>query len=268
MDITQYLQDLHDQLLADRRKAIKKLANTPDGCLINNHGRGRSIKWYNVTFTGPGGTQKIRTYISKKDRRFAEKLAIKKYYTYKLRDIDDQIQAIDAFLKKYPSQLRTERLLSSDLGYDDLLTKELPTLNDNIQAWLEHDDITLDTFPEKKVHKTKRKGELVRSKSEALIANTLYDYGIPYKYECRLRLDKADYYPDFLTLNPSTGEEIPWEHFGMMDDIKYDLNTIDKIQNYILSGYIPGINLIMTFETKDSPLSAVRVEQVVKTYFG
>lgn len=40
--------------------------------------------------------------------------------------------------------------------------------------------------------------ERVRSKSELNIANALYKYGIPYKYECPLRLSNGKViYPDF-----------------------------------------------------------------------
>ncbi len=46
------------------------------------------------------------------------------------------------------------------------------------------------------------KGERVRSKSEVIIANLLYKYQIPYRYEFPLTIkDFGITYPDFLILN-------------------------------------------------------------------
>ena len=36
---------------------------------------------------------------------------------------------------------------------------------------------------------------------------------------------------------------------------------------YCENGIIPGINLILTYETKENPLSIDQVEKIVKEYF-
>ena len=116
-------------------------------------------------------------------------------------------------------------------------------------------------------NKTDR-GEYVRSKSELIIANMLYRDGIPYEYERPVMLkNKTIKYPDFTVLNTRTGREYLFEHFGMMDDPEYRFKNLEKIKDYENSGYIQGINLIMSFETKDNPLDTEHIKKLIKTFF-
>ena len=109
-------------------------------------------------------------------------------------------------------------------------------------------------------------GNVVRSKSEAMIDLLLNQYGIPYRYECELKLDNISFYPDFTLFNPISEQLVYWEHFGMMDDLQYSLNASRKISRYIAGNIIPGINLIMTFETSSNPLSGVIAESKIEEY--
>ena len=67
------------------------------------------------------------------------------------------------------------------------------------------------------VHKTVR-GELVRSKSEVIIANALHYHNLDYIYEPELVLEGKVKRPDFKVVDEDTGEEWYWEHCGMMND--------------------------------------------------
>ncbi len=116
------------------------------------------------------------------------------------------------------------------------------------------------------IHKT-YSGNLVRSKSEALIDMFLYKNRIPFRYECPLKLGDVYVYPDFTIRHPRTGEFFYWEHFGMMDDLNYSKNAYSKLQLYTSHGIIPTIQLITTYETKKHPLDAEMVERIVEQYF-
>ncbi len=110
-------------------------------------------------------------------------------------------------------------------------------------------------------------GVRVRSKSELLIADLLEKRGIPYRYEFPLVLRKnGNVRPDFLCLNVRTRREFIWEHFGMMDNIAYANKNTVKIQNYEEDGYIPGKNMIMTFETSQCPISSVTIKKMIEEY--
>lgn len=113
------------------------------------------------------------------------------------------------------------------------------------------------------------KGLRVRSKSEIIIADTLDRLGIPYRYEFPVELKKmGTVHPDFYVLRIKDRQEFCWEHFGMMDDPEYAERAIKKIAAYAHSGWIPGKNMIVTFESCSSPLSEQQVERIVEEIFG
>lgn len=63
-------------------------------------------------------------------------------------------------------------------------------------------------------------GERMRSKSEVLIAEKLYVYGIPFRYEQVLDIEGVEFAPDF-TFEGNDGQEFYLEFCGMMDDAEY-----------------------------------------------
>ena len=110
-------------------------------------------------------------------------------------------------------------------------------------------------------------GERVRSKSEIIIANKLYRYNIPYRYEYPLQLQSDIItHPDFTCLNVKTRQEYIWEHFGIMDNAEYACNAIKKISDYANSGYILGRNFIATFETANTPINANCIDSLIKSH--
>ena len=109
------------------------------------------------------------------------------------------------------------------------------------------------------------KGERVRSKSEVIIANLLYKYQIPYRYEFPLTIkDFGITYPDFLILNVRKRKEIYIEHFGLLDDATYRENVIRKIIKYEMAGISLGDNLFLSFETAKNPLNVQVVEKMIR----
>lgn len=99
------------------------------------------------------------------------------------------------------------------------------------------------------VHKTIR-GEMVRSKSELVIANYLYNNGLElYKYERKLEGDVAPgiLRPDFSFIDDA-GDVIIWEHLGMMDRDDYKKGWEWKQEWYEKNGFIQGENLFSTQE--------------------
>lgn len=106
-------------------------------------------------------------------------------------------------------------------------------------------------------------GERVRSKSELIIANMLFDANIPYGYEMS---EVGNYRPDFTVLNEKTGKLYYWEHLGMLDNPDYLESSVIKLNNYAAKGYLPGKNLIVTFETVRCPLNTKHIEKLIKEY--
>ena len=44
-------------------------------------------------------------------------------------------------------------------------------------------------------------------------------------------------------------------------------NACNKIKLYCRNGIVPSVNLILTYETKESPLDIETIEQMIKEYF-
>lgn len=122
-------------------------------------------------------------------------------------------------------------------------------------------------------------GERVRSKSEVIIADTLFRYNIPYRYEFPItlkRINSADIrrdfgrsvtlYPDFLCLNTRTRTEFYWEHFGLMDSTEYSNNAAGKLRLYTENGILAGRNLIITMETQTEPPSIKALEKLIEEF--
>jgi len=111
-------------------------------------------------------------------------------------------------------------------------------------------------------------GEHVRSKSELIIADRLHFAGVPYHYELEFIPSRGStkFFPDFTVLNKRTLETWYWEHLGMMDDTKYSTMAKEKIEFYSEEGLALGKNLIITFETSQSPLNTKYVDSLISVY--
>ena len=112
-----------------------------------------------------------------------------------------------------------------------------------------------------------KKGERVRSKTERMIANTLYEHGIPYKYECPIiRNGKVISRPDFTVLNVRRRKQYYWEHFGMMDDMNYANGFVKKLATYAKNDIYLGENLISSYETSSITINEKDVETIIEKY--
>ena len=121
-------------------------------------------------------------------------------------------------------------------------------------------------FDEKLIHKTAR-GELVRSKSEVIIANALFHNGLDYEYEPQVILEGKVKRPDFKITDADTGEEWYWEHCGMMSDPKYAKRWKDKEKFYAKNGIVKGKNLIVTEEKAGEGLDSYGINEMIKEIF-
>jgi hypothetical protein len=82
-------------------------------------------------------------------------------------------------------------------------------------------------------------GVLVRSKNEVIVASILEDV-VPdrWSYEQPLTIDGVTKYPDF-TVETAAGEDIIWEHLGMMGNPRYAAEWAAKKAWYVSNGFRP-----------------------------
>lgn len=257
---------IYDKIVKEKQRIEKQietlerqLENLPEGKLVCTK-NGKYNKWYHTTNSS-------YTYIPKKERELAEKLAYKTYLSLRLETLLNEKKAIESYLKHYqPNALQEEQNIITSPEYKDFLSSYFVPLSQELANWMNTPYETNNAHIENTSNKTPS-GHCVRSKSEALIDTCLYKNRIPFRYECLLKLDKHSIFPDFTIRHPKTGELYYWEHFGLMDDTAYAQKTYSKLALYTSHGIIPTINLITTYETREHPLSADLVEKIVNYYF-
>lgn len=86
-------------------------------------------------------------------------------------------------------------------------------------------------FEEYLIHRTAR-GEMVRSKSEVIIANALAAKGVDYAYERPLTIEGVTKYPDFTIEDMESGQTLYWEHCGMLHVPSYRRRWKEKLDWY------------------------------------
>ena len=111
------------------------------------------------------------------------------------------------------------------------------------------------------------KGERVRSKSEVIIADRLRANGIPYRYECPLKVGKKIIHPDFTILRMSDRSILYHEHCGKMGDQKYVEDMLVRQKDYNEAGIILGDRLFYTFESDTVPLDVTILDNIINQHF-
>lgn len=111
-------------------------------------------------------------------------------------------------------------------------------------------------YEEGKIHRTLA-DIMVRSKSEVIIANMLFDRDIPFKYECPLFAPDGTFYlPDFTITYQ--GEQWYWEHLGLLGNGDYKNHWDTKRAWY--DKYFSG-RLLVTEESGNLCQDAIQIIQ-------
>lgn len=118
-----------------------------------------------------------------------------------------------------------------------------------------------DFRPEGLIHRTDR-GEKVRSKSEVIIANTLHNLGLDYRYEFPLEgsIQAGVRRPDFVVFDMQH-RPILWEHLGMLHDDRYSKKWNEKLVWYEANGFIIEENLFLTRDEADGSLDSQSIRK-------
>jgi len=267
-DILPSLQMVADQFrlwISAKEKSLKK---APAGRLRISR-RKNQMQWFHVT----KGTTEHGKYIPVKDVARAKALAQKEYDQKVLPEMKRQLSAVESFMKKFLPCNFEKMYVDLHEGRRKLVEPVAVPDETFVEQWNSsvYEGKSFDEgIPEIRT----LRGERVRSKSEAMIADTLYRLKIPYKYESPLVINGGvkkqkktiKIYPDFTCLNVRLRHEFIWEHFGMMDDVTYSSQVAWKINCFESNGFFPGKNLIMSMESAEVPLDATKVEKIAKQY--
>ena len=243
----------------------KSIQNKGDGNLVLSNMRDHT-RFYERK---QGNTKQ---YLGKGKREIIARLAQKKYEEQLLETANKEKQKLKQCLA----------ILSENDNPN--MNAVLSSMAPELVKYIKPDEATDDGFArkwiEEKYYRAKRteshlfktlNKDLVRSKSEVIIADRLYSAGIPYRYEQRLDLqdehmNSIRYYPDFTILNKRTREIFYWEHLGNLGDPEYCFKNLTKLEYYSDNSILLGKNLILTFESQNKPLYTANVDRLIKEY--
>jgi hypothetical protein len=122
-------------------------------------------------------------------------------------------------------------------------------------------------FLEKGLIHTTSRGDVVRSKSEVLIAELLAARGIEYAYERRLTFDDGSFrYPDFTIEDDDLGRIIYWEHLGMLHDSVYASRWEAKQRWYADHGVVeyPATGKNILVSTRDDAVGGINTQRIAE----
>ncbi len=173
------------------KKAIKAAENDrvaktyPEGRLrISNTGSQK--RYYHViSEEKPKGV-----FITKNDQSIARKLAEKDYNSRFLELATEELSRLERMIHIISEDNADMAFERMSPGRQELVRPYILTDEILINDWLGKSFKINQFMPERKIYDT-IKGEKVRSKSEALLANMFFEMKIPYRYECELRLKKG-----------------------------------------------------------------------------
>ncbi len=216
----------------------KKLESFIPGCLVTHVKKNGKTELYHHTYDQ--GKRK-QTYLSvKRDESIINELRKKKD---ECSGVSKELKEINEIIKLL---LPTAQKILSSVNITANIYPPSPSQNPIHPEWLKY--------------KTNR-GEIVRSISERIIADTLHKYSIDYKYEQTLFLNGTEIHPDFTIVSPISGTVYYWEHLGL-DTEDYIRSWHKKLAIYAENNININVNLIVSTQSDINS-----VESMVKEWF-
>ena len=258
-----------DALISEKNNALKK---APDGFLRISKSNG-VVQYYRRT--DPKDT--IGKYILAKDKPLALELAQKDYDNKVLAAAQKELRLLNHTLKSY-SKLQAKNQMAETIyvKFNALWRSLIKPVRLTDEAYAKKwQAVTYKTkpFSTNLPELFTARGERVRSKSEIMIADTLFRLKIPYRYEYPLTLKNAEgtkitIHPDFTCLDLQNRREFYWEHFGMLDKPDYSEKAVQRLHLYERNNICTAKNLIITTETSKQPINTRQIERFAKSIFN
>lgn len=211
-----------------------------------------------------------KIYIKRNQFSLIEELAQKGYFLKIKNKLEAQIAAMERFLGEYKEEEIEDLYSNMAEERKKFVTPISIGVREKMEAWKRESYEKCPLYADNCIYETNQ-GDMVRSKSEVIIANVLFQYkdSIAYKYERPLELQTRDgrtieVHPDFTIINKYNGKIFYYEHAGCMEEIKYTIDFVKKINLYADNNIIQGRDLFITYETYNSPLNVCAVKEIVR----
>ena len=248
-----------DTLIRLNNKNLSKLKKLPDDGVKASTVRGCDQYYLVDKKSGK------RIYAGKEKRKLIQGVIQRDYALAVDKKLADLRKKLERFIAKYDISEVSALYENLPVARKHIVNPIIEPEDIYIEKWLLAYPGNQNSYPEEGLSQTNN-GEMVRSKSEKIIADALEKYNVPYQYEPMLELGYNTIYPDFVTLNIRTRKTIYWEHLGIVADIEYATKNFKKIQGYEKKGYLLGRDLIITMESAEAPIDVKLVEKKIKEF--
>lgn len=266
IESTGYLQKMLAKSEEKLKNANNELKHSPKGYLSIVK-RGKAYSYFQVEVKDG---RRIRKSISKDDDCIV-RLVRKAYIIEEIKLLKKNIAALSTFISRYGEPTVEAIIAGFPKGLARLPEKyrrvivdesfSCGGMNRSQTEWMLRPYRQSAYMPEKKIHTTSR-GLKVRSKSELLIAEKLYEHGVPFRYEQVIDIGGIEYAPDFTIMTPD-GRTVYWEHCGLPGNQEYMKRHKRKLESYEEVGIVPWENLIVTYDDENGILNLAIVESEI-----
>ena len=261
-ELIHYCRSMAVRLKDGKHRVSKCKGRRLDVHTINN------TNYYNIVDPESNGGKPQYCGLFEKNKD-VQRIAAYHYFSYGLELIEENLRVLEELSERLKDVDPNYLLEAMPKAYQRQISRTYELMGVwDYEDWQNRPWVFRNRYPEKKKLRTKNNW-MVRSKSEEMWINSYYDRGIPHVYEAAHWISGHYVDTDITAMDPIHYTDIAHEHCGKMSDPQYVQDIfIPKLHDYIAAGYIPGVNLILTFEFQDLPLSQNTVDATLDDYFG
>lgn len=247
-----------ESLITRKKEALN---GVPNGTLLTRNIQGKE-RYYHYL---PGET-KSGIYLPESKMDLAQALAQKSYDEKILNAAEGEMKALKKYLGSVPAVMVEDIFESYSDSRQKLIVPIIETDEQFLQRWLNQPFPNVKGRREHPVVITDQ-GKEVDSKAELVLSMQFDKRKVPFLQQVPIVLPSGRViYADFKALNLRKRKEFVWEHLGMLGSEDYCRHSLPRLNELIMNGYIPGVNLILTWESEECKLDLRVVNKLINTY--
>ena len=251
-----------------QKKRIKELTSCAGTRLIPCK-KGSLTYYY-----GKDAGNENRVYLGNDSNKTVQNIKEQRYLSKSLAYIENNIRLLESAMVGFTEYDYDSVNVNLSPVYRNAKTEAAASYKRDVQSWKTQQNRVKEEYlllnPERhpeSLRIQRANGELMRSRAEVMIADTLDSYGIPYVYEVPHLCNGIWMKTDFTILSVRDYKtELLLEHVGLMSDSDYRTTFTNKLHNYMMEGYIPNINLFFSFDNIDGSLSLMPIQNIINTW--
>lgn len=255
--IRQYKSEL-ERILTARQNRLSQIREYADwGLEISYEPYYRILK--------PDGTKP--TYAGNQAKEAVRRIQEARFIAKSLEIMKKDLDLIDNFLKRYESTDFEHINSKLPKTYRNKLAGNFASKKQQAQKWkkkMEAEKAKFEIVKPEDLDQPTIDGNFVRSKSEALIYNYLYEAGYTFVYELPISTQSRTFYPDFTILSEIDYKTvIRIEHCGMLEVEWYRDNAFEREYEYWNEGYLPNRDVYFTYDDNRGKLDMSPIIEIL-----